>query len=144
MRWVVIGLLAALVAAPSSPGAATDSVDATKRVVREWSARVNAYDNDGVARLFARPAAVAQGGAIYALRTYDEIALWHKGLPCAARIVSITVKGQDATAVFVLRNGPHRRCDAPGGKVAAVFRISGGKIRAWAQVPVPKPVQPVA
>jgi len=130
MRWVVIGLLAALVAAPSSPGAATDSVDATKRVVREWSARVNAYDNDGVARLFARPAAVAQGGTIYALRTYEEIALWHRGLPCAARIVSITVKGQDATAVFVLRNGPHRRCDAPGGKVAAVFRITGGKIRA--------------
>ena len=61
MRWVVIGLLAALVAVPSSPGAATDSVDATKRVVREWSARVNAYDNDGVARLFARPAAVGQG-----------------------------------------------------------------------------------
>jgi limonene-1,2-epoxide hydrolase len=143
MRWV-IGLLAALVAASSSPGAATDSVDATKRVVREWSARVNAYDNDGVARLFARPAAVAQGGAIYALRTYEEIALWHRTLPCAARIVSITVKGQDATAVFVLRNGPHRRCDAPGGKVAAVFRISGGKIRAWAQIPVPKPVQPVA
>ena len=144
MRWVVIGLLAALVAAPSSPGAATDSVDATKKVVREWSARVNAYDNDGVARLFARPAAVAQGGTIYALRTYEEIALWHRGLPCAARIVSITVKGQDATAVFVLRNGPHRRCDAPGAKVAAVFRISGAKIRAWAQIPVPKPVQPVA
>ena len=71
----VIGLLAALVAAPSSPAAATDSVDATKQVVREWSARVNAYDNDGVARLFARPAAVAQGGTIYALRTYEEIAL---------------------------------------------------------------------
>jgi limonene-1,2-epoxide hydrolase len=144
MRLVVIGLLGALVAAPSSPAVATDSVDATKRVVREWSARVNAYDNDGVARLFARPAAVAQGGAVYALRTYDEIALWHKGLPCAARIVSITVKGQDATAVFVLRNGPHRRCDAPGGKVAGVFHINGGKIVAWAQIPLPKRDGPVA
>ena len=144
MRRLLIGLLTALVAAPSSPAAGPDSVDARKRVVREWSARVNAYDNDGVARLFTRPAAVAQGGAIYALRTYDEIAMWHEGLPCAARIVSITVKGQDATAVFVLRNGPHRRCDAPGGKVAAVFHISGGKIVAWAQIPVPKPARPVA
>ena len=141
---MVIALLVALVAAPSSPAAATDSVGATKEVVRKWSARVNAYDNEGVARLFARPAAVAQGGVIYALRTYEEIALWHRSLPCAARIVSITVKGQDATAVFVLRNGPHRRCDAPGGKVAAVFRVSGGKIRAWAQIPVPKRAGPVA
>jgi hypothetical protein len=145
MRLLLIGLLAALVAAPAGTAAApAGSVEAKKRVVREWSARVNAYDNDGVARLFARPAAVAQGGAIYALRTYDEIALWHEGLPCAARIVSITVKGQDATAVFVLRNGPHRRCDAPGGKVAAVFHINGGKIVAWAQIPVPKPTRQVA
>ncbi len=102
---------------------------------------MNAYDNAGVARLFARPAAVGQGGVVYALRTYKEIALWHQSLPCAARITSITVKGKDTTAVFVLRNGKNRRCDAPGGKVAAVFRISGGKIHAWAQIPVPKPQQ---
>ena len=143
MRLVVIAVLA-LVAASSSPAAGTDSVGATKDVVRRWSARLNAYDNDGVARLFARPAAVAQGGVVYALRTYAEIALWHRTLPCAARIESITVKGQDATVVFVLRNGPHRRCDAPGGKVAAVFRVSGGKIRAWAQIPVPKRAGAVA
>ena len=105
---------------------------------------MNAYDNASVARLFSRPAAVAQGGSIFELRTYEQIALWHRSLPCAARIASITVKGIDATAVFVLRNGKNRRCDAPGGKVAAVFRISGGKIRAWAQIPVPAPQQPTA
>ena len=141
MRILVIGLLVALLAAPA---AQADSVAATKQVVRTWSERVNAYDNGGVARLFSRPAAVAQGGSIYELRTYEQIALWHRTLPCAARIASITVKGLDATAVFVLRNGRNRRCDAPGGKVAAVFRVSGGKIRAWAQIPVPEPQQPTA
>ena len=141
MRIVLVGLLAALLAVPA---ARADSVAASKQLVRTWSERVNAYDNAGVARLFARPAAVGQGGVVYALRTYEQIALWHRSLPCAARITSITVKGKDATAVFVLRNGKNRRCDAPGGKVAAVFRISGGKIHAWAQVPVPKQQGPVA
>ena len=51
--------------------------------------------------------------------------------------MSISVKGERATAVFVLANGKNRRCDAPGAKVAAVFRIRSGKIRAWSQVPVP-------
>ena len=143
MRWVVICLLAALVAAPSSPGALTDSVDATKTVVREWSARVNAYDNDGVRgsspgrRPWRREAPSTRSA-----RTRRSP--FGTGAFPARPGSSITVKGQDATAVFVLRNGPHRRCDAPGGKVAAVFRISGGKIRAWAQIPVPKPVQPIA
>ena len=88
MRIVACTLLVVLLPTPVAGAARADSPAATKRVVREWSARVNAYDNDGVARLFARPAAVGQGGAIYALRTYEEIALWHRGLPCAARIVS--------------------------------------------------------
>lgn len=135
---LVAGVVAALLIAPGAGAAGADSVAATKKVVRAWSARLNAYDNTGVARLFARPAAILQGGAVYQLRTYDDIARWHRSLPCAGRIVSITVEGQDATVVFALRSGRNRRCDAPGQKVAAVFRVSGGKIRAWAQVPVPK------
>jgi hypothetical protein len=60
-------------------------------------------------------------------------------LPCAGKILSITVKGEQATAVFVLANGKHRRCDAPGQKAAAVFQVHKGKIVSWAQVPVPPP-----
>ena len=144
MRAFATVLAAAVLVAPAASAGSADSAAATKRVVRQWSERLNAYDNAGVARLFARPAAILQNGALHQLRTYDDIARWHRSLPCAGQIVSITVKGVDATVVFALRNGTNRRCDAPGQKVAAVFRITGGKIRAWAQIPVPKSTGPLA
>ena len=97
-----------------------------------------------MARLFARPAIFVQNGSAFRLETYAEIATWHRLLPCAGRIVSITVKGDVATAVFVLANGKHRRCAASGEKAAAVFRVRGGKIVGWAQIPVPAGSGPVA
>jgi hypothetical protein len=139
VRIAAVTLLVALLAAPTASAATADSPAATKRIVRSWSARLNAYDNTGIARLFARPATFVQGGAALRLKTSADIALWHRLLPCAGRIVSIAVKGEYATAVFVLANGKNRRCDAPGQKAAAVFRIRNGKIVSWAQVPVPKP-----
>jgi hypothetical protein len=114
MRIAVCALLVAAIAAPAAGAARDDTPAATKRVVRAWSERLNAYDNVGVARLFARPATILQGGSILRLRTTSDIALWHRLLPCAGRIVSISVKGDRATAVFVLANGKNRRCDAPG------------------------------
>jgi hypothetical protein len=137
MRLAACALLAALVTAPVAGATHADSPAATKRIVRAWSTHLNAYDNVGVARLFARPALFAQAGAVLRLDTYADIALWHSLLPCAGRIVSITVKGETATAVFVLANGTHRRCDAPGQKAAAAFRVHKGKIVSWVQVPVP-------
>ena len=144
MRLAACALLVALVTAPVAGAAHADSPAATKRVVRAWSKRLNAYDNVGVARLFARPAVFAQAGAALRLETYADIALWHSLLPCAGRIVSITVKGETAVAVFVLANGAHRRCDAPGQKAAAAFRVHKGKIVSWVQVPVPAPPGPTA
>jgi hypothetical protein len=144
MRIAVCSMLAALVAASGAPAAGNDSVSASKRIVRAWSERLNAYDNEGVARLFGRPAVIVQAGTALRLRTTADIALWHRLLPCAGRIVSITVKGEYATAVFVLANGRNRRCDAPGAKAAALFRIRGGKILGWAQIPVPSPSGPQA
>ncbi len=137
MRAIACAILAASVLIPSAAATGTDTPAEAKRVVRAWSARLNAYDNAGIARLFSRPATFVQGGVALRLETAADIALWHRLLPCAGRIVSITVKGERATAVFVLANGKNRRCDAPGAKAAAVFRIRGGKIRTWTQVPVP-------
>ncbi|HEY1316827.1 MAG TPA: nuclear transport factor 2 family protein [Gaiella sp.] len=137
MRIAVLATLLVVLLASPARAARDDSPAATKRVVRAWSQRLNAYDNAGVARLFARPAIFLQNGTALRLETYADIATWHRFLPCAGRIVSITVKGDLATAVFVLANGKHRRCDAPGAKAAAVFRVRGGKIVSWAQVPVP-------
>src|SRR4029078_3907609 len=105
MRLAACALLAALVTTPVAGAAHTDRPAATKRIVRAWSAHLNAYDNAGLARLFARPAVFAQGGIVLRLETYADIALWHSLLPCAGRIVSITVKGETATAVFVSADG---------------------------------------
>jgi hypothetical protein len=137
MRVAVCVLVAAL-AAPVAAATTTDPPAATKRVVRTWSARLNAYDNVGVAQLFAHPATIVQGGYTLRLESTSDIALWHRLLPCAGRIVSISVKGDRATAVFLLANGKNRHCDAPGQKAAAVFRIRNGKIVTWTQIPVPR------
>ena len=144
MRLRRVACLAAVATLAVVPAALADSPAATKKVVRAWSTRLNAYDNAGIARLFARPAVILQGGAAYRLETTADIVLWHRLLPCAGRILSITVKGELATAVFVLANGKHRRCDAPGRKAAAVFQVHKGKIVSWAQIPVPPPKGPTA
>jgi hypothetical protein len=117
-------------------------------VVRAWSARLNAGDNAGVAKLFAVPARIIQGPFLYRLRTRHDIATWHAGLPCAGRIVSIAFRGRYATAVFRLGNRGASACDAPGSLAAARFEIVDGKIVSWEQVEVPHtqsgPSEPVA
>jgi hypothetical protein len=144
MRVVVVVVLAMLACAPTVSAASADSSASRKRIVREWSMRLNAYDNVGAAKLFARPATFVQSGYVLQFDSGANIVLWHRRLPCAGRIVSITVRGEYATAVFVLRNGTHRPCDAPGAKAAAVFRIRAGKILSWTQIPVPTPSGPTA
>lgn len=139
MRVALCAVLVALTVAPAAAALRDDSPARTKQVVRAWSRRLNAFDNVGVAKLFARPATFLQGGVALRLRTAEDIALWHRLLPCAGRIVSISVKGEFATAVFVLADGRNRRCDAPGAKAAAVFHVHAGKIVSWAQIPVPEP-----
>jgi len=111
-----------------------------RAVVRAWSTRLNAGDNRGVARLFGLPSAAVQGAYAYRFSTRAQIAAWHSGLPCAGRIVSITIRGQFATAVFRLGNRGKTRCDAPGTLAAARFGIVRGKIVLWEQVPVPSGV----
>ncbi len=109
-----------------------------KAVVHEWSVKLNAGDNAGVARLFALPTIVIQGPYAYRLRTRKQVALWHSGLPCSGRILSIAIHGRYADAVFRLgdRRGSSP-CDAPGTLAAARFEIVEGKIVAWEQIPVP-------
>jgi hypothetical protein len=136
--------LAAPLAGSEAPlvGAASthtgDTARQMKALVRAWSDRLNARDNDGLARLFALPAFVIQAPYAYRLATRAEIARWYAGLPCAGHVVSITVRGRYATAVFRLANRGSTPCDAPGTLAAARFEIAHGKIVSWEQVPVPK------
>ena len=85
MRIAVVAVLAVLAAVPAAGAADVDTATSRKQVVRAWSARLNAYDNAGVARLFTRPATFIQSGAVYRLETAADIALWHRVLPCAGR-----------------------------------------------------------
>jgi hypothetical protein len=109
-----------------------------KAVVRAWSARLDAGDNTGLARLFRVPVLMTQGSYVFRLVTRDQVARWHSTLPCSGHVVSITVNGRIATAVFRLGNRTTSRCDAPGTLATARFTIVGGKIVAWQQIPVPR------
>jgi hypothetical protein len=108
-----------------------------KAVVRAWSTNLNAGNNAAEARLFSLPALMIQGGFVYKLVTKSQVARWHAALPCSGKILSITVRGNFATAVFRLGNRTTSRCDAPGTIAAARFRIVRGRIRVWEQVPPP-------
>ena len=105
--------------------------------MRAWSTYLNSNDNAALARLFFLPATMIQGPYLYRLRTRQDVARWHAALPCSGRIVSITVRGHFATAVFKLGNRKHSKCDAPGTLAAARFTIVNGKITVWRQVQPP-------
>jgi hypothetical protein len=138
-----VALVLVLTCAVSSSlpaGAATSPTSARqmKAIVHAWSNRLNAGDNAGVAHLFALPSIVAQGSYAFRFHTYAQLAQWHSGLPCSGRVVSITVRGRNATVVFRLGNRGATHCDAPGTLAAARFEIVNGKIVLWQQVPVPE------
>ena len=99
---------------------------------------MNRNDNAAAAALFAPNARILQG-SLDARLTSPQLALaFNASLPCAGRIVRITVKGTRATATFVLGRRPKHKCSAaPGEKAAAVFYVRDGKIVLWEEVPVP-------
>ena len=144
MRAIVACCSVLVLASAGKPAGATPPQERMKAVVHAWSARLNAGDNAGIARLFALPAIVIQGQYEYRLRTRAQVALWYSGLPCSGRIVSIAIRGRYATAVFRLGNRGATKCDAPGTLAAARFGIVGGKIVTWEQVPVPAAQSPQA
>ena len=140
MRVVCAILLVCVAPGLTAAAAGNDTPGQMRAIVREWSKHLNAGDNRGLARLFTYPATVIQGGVAFRIPTPAGVALWHEGLPCSGRVVTIAVRGRFATAVFVLGSGrPGKRCDAPGKRAAARFEIVSGKIRSWEQVPVPSP-----
>jgi hypothetical protein len=107
-------------------------------IVRAWSAALNRNDNAAAARLFAPNARVIQGPLDARLSTPQLALAFNASLPCAGRITRITVKGNRATATFVLGHRPKHTCSATKGeKAAAVFVVRNGKIVLWEEVPVP-------
>jgi limonene-1,2-epoxide hydrolase len=124
-------LLVALLAVLAS--GCGDSPPSTQSVVRAWSQALNAEDNKGAADLFAPGAEVVQGSSVTRLRTHAQAEAWNSALPCSGRIVSIKSHGQTASATFVLGDRQHSRCDGPGERATAIFRVVKGKIVLWHQ-----------
>jgi limonene-1,2-epoxide hydrolase len=108
-------------------------------VVRAWSKALNADDNEGAADLFAPSAEVIQGSVVTRLRTHAQAVAWNAGLPCAGEIVSLSTRDESVTATFRLSDRKTSSCDGPGRRVTALFRVRGGKIVLWHQVPQPPP-----
>lgn len=130
-------MLLAAVLSMAAGGAAQAAVKPAA-VVRAWSRALNANDNEHAARLFARNARVVQPGVDVRLSSHRLAVAFNDALPCAGKVVEVSVSGNRATAVFVLGERPKHHCDAPGVKAAALFVVRHGKIVLWQQVPVPE------
>jgi limonene-1,2-epoxide hydrolase len=130
---VLLGVVLVTAAAGTAQAAATPA-----QVVRAWSRALNANHNVVAARLFAPNARIVQPGVDVRLDSRTLAVAFNESLPCAGKIVEMKVRGNRATAVFVLGERPKHRCDAPGVKAAAVFVVRDGKIVLWQQIPVPE------
>lgn len=135
MRRLPLVAAALIVAAVGVHGASAATTP--KSVVRAWSKALNSNNNAAAAKLFAPNARVIQPGVDVPLTSRALAVAFNASLPCAGKIVRITVKGSRATATFVLGERPKHRCDAPGAKAAAIFTVRRGKIVRWEQIPVP-------
>jgi limonene-1,2-epoxide hydrolase len=112
-------------------------------VVRAWSQELNQGDNQAAAKLFAPGAEVVQAGTTLRLDTQAQAVAWNAALPCSGRIVSIKTNGDFTTATFVLGDRQRRKCDGPGRRSTAIFRVHKGKIVLWHQTSAtPAPVGP--
>jgi hypothetical protein len=128
-------MLAVLVLAACGGGGGTSP----ESVVREWSDALNAGDNERAADLFARGAQVVQGNDVIFLQTHADAVTFNSSLPCSGRIVEVQTDDDTATATFLLGDRKTSRCDAPGQKAVAAFRVVHGKIVLWHQLPSPAP-----
>jgi hypothetical protein len=131
-----VALLLALTACGgTSTRKADDSTRSAADVVRDWSAALNAYDNDRAASLFARNIAIVQGDRLVRLRTHGQAIAWNKGLPCAGAIHSLKQRGSSVEVTFDLKSAKNRHCEDPAGAQAiAILVVEDGKIILWDQI----------
>jgi len=134
--WAALATTGLLLAGSASAAARPPS---PKVVVRAWSAALNRSDNEAAGSLFAKNAVVVQNGLRLVLSTHHLAVLWNEGLPCAGHIEKLTaVKKTFVDAIFLLGARKGIKCDAPGVRARAVFKIVNGKITYWIQLAVPK------
>jgi hypothetical protein len=112
-----------------------DPTPSAADVVRDWSAALDAYDNERAASLFARNIAIVQGDRLVRLHTHGQALAWNKGLPCAGAIRSLKQRGSSVEVTFRLKSAKNRHCeDPPGAEAIAILVVENGKIILWAQI----------
>jgi limonene-1,2-epoxide hydrolase len=127
-----VAVVLAVVAGAVLGGCGSGSPSA-ESVVRAWNQALNDDDNNRAADLFAHGAEVVQAGRVLKLRTHDDAVAWNAALPCSGRIVSITSHANTAKATFVLGDRKSSKCDGPGARATAIFKVVKGKIVLWHQ-----------
>ncbi|MFL6031708.1 MAG: nuclear transport factor 2 family protein [Rubrobacteraceae bacterium] len=135
--WLRLGLGLICAAALAGCGSSAPSPES---VVRAWSQELNTGDNDAAAKLFAPGAEVVQAGTTIRLETHAQAVAWNAALPCSGQIVSIRTKGDTTRATFLLGNRKTSKCDGPGQRATAIFRVKKGKIVLWHQTGDSRPV----
>jgi limonene-1,2-epoxide hydrolase len=138
-RLLALATVLAVAVASSGGAIAARSSASPAAVARAWSKALNANDNVRAAELFAPNARIVQRTIDVRLTSRALAIAFNASLPCAGRIVAVTVHGNRAVATFVLGERPKHHCDGPGVKAAALFIVRGGKITLWEQIAVPKP-----
>lgn len=131
MRLAALGVTVLLVLTACGGGSGQSATD----VVRDWSAALDAYDNERAAALFAPNIAIVQGDQLERLRTHRQAVAWNARLPCAGKIASLRQNGSAVEVRFHLVSGRHRQCQDPAGAEAtAILVVEHGKIILWDQI----------
>jgi hypothetical protein len=131
-RAAAIALLALVV---GCGGSSQERGSSDARVIRGWSAALNAGSYESAASYFARGAIVEQTRAIR-LRDRNAALAFNLSLPCRADLTATKDEGQTTLGTFRLRRGPGGACH---GSVRVRFTIRGGKFTEWRQLPNPRP-----
>jgi hypothetical protein len=128
---------AILLALPALAGCGGHPDPSAASVARAWSSALDRNDNEGAARLFVDGAMIVQGGELV-LHDHAAAVKWNAMLPCGGKIESVTTQSKtDVFVVFRLNERPEHRCDGPGARAAALFRVRDGKIVLWHQTQAP-------
>jgi ketosteroid isomerase-like protein len=127
-------LLLALAALALLAGCGGGDPPSAESVVRAWSQSLNAGDDEAAAELFAEGARVVRPNGSFRLHTERDAVRFNESLPCSGTITDLTAEGDTVRATFLLGDREESRCDGPGQRVRALFRVRDGKIVLWHQL----------
>ena len=104
-----------------------------------WSAALDRNDNEAAARLFADDAQSRAGRRARCCATMPTPCSGTRPCPAAGTITSSRRTSEtDVLVVFRARRSARgHRCDGPGARAAALFRVRDGQIVLWHQTTVP-------